>query len=133
MCEDYRDSLGTYWVCLERTSLQGIKDTICKRISSYFKFVTYVGPYFNPDSKDSSAAKVFNLRIDGESLYDLAVYSRWGIKVFESKNKDYNWNGRMFNTGEPCPDGTYYYILNYRLMGKDENDPVLNGTIRIIR
>lgn len=41
--------------------------------------------------------------------YSLAVYDRWGKKIFESNNYDLKWDG-SFN-GKTCELGTYHYYL----------------------
>jgi hypothetical protein len=51
--------------------------------------------------------------------------------VFESNNKNEDWNGWVNNHEKPCPDGTYYYILRVRYKDKVEEEPVLNGIIRL--
>lgn len=65
---------------------------------------------------------------------DLQIYNRWGNLVFETNDKDINWDGKnKFSKGE-CPDGVYYYtcIVNfYRLNGIESKK--LNGYIHLIR
>ena len=62
----------------------------------------------------------------------MVIYDCWGVKVFESDNTANDWNGHLNNTVDECPDGTYYYILNYRYAGKDEDEPILNGVVKLI-
>jgi gliding motility-associated-like protein len=140
ICEDYRDSLGAYWVCLEAESDNGCKDTVCKRIFNNFKAIVRPPNVFTPngkfDGKDDEGLvgnEVFNILIEGEDKYDLVIYDRWGVKVFESSDKTNDWNGKVKNTGAECPDGTYYYILKYRYKGIDKDEPILNGIVKIIR
>jgi gliding motility-associated-like protein len=45
-------------------------------------------------------------------VYQLKVYDRWGVQVFESNGPE-SWDG-TFDSKE-VEDGVYYYILNYRL------------------
>ena len=140
ICEDYRDSVGKYWVCLEATNETGCKDTICKQLNNDFREVILPPNVFTPnnsftglDPEGKQGNEVFNIIIEGESKYELVIYDRWGVKVFESNNKEIDWNGKLNNTGPQCPDGTYYYILKYRYKGNPEDEPLLNGTVRIIR
>ena len=74
-----------------------------------------------------------NLMKTVNSKYELVIFDRWGVKVFSSTDKNKDWNGKVNNTGAECPDGTYYYILNYRYKGMDKDEPRLNGIVRIIR
>lgn len=141
ICEDYRDSLGTYWVCLEAANDIGCKDTICKKVVNDFKAAIRPPNVFTPDGGAFNGAdpdgqlgnESFNIYIEGEDKYELVIYDRWGVKVFESTNKNNDWNGKVNNTGAVCPDGTYYYILKYRYKGNTDDEPVLNGVVRIIR
>lgn len=43
----------------------------------------------------------------------MVVYNRWGVLVYESDRAGEWWNGNYLQTGEPCPDGVYYYVLEY--------------------
>ena len=140
VCRDYRDSLGAYWVCLEATNAEGCMDTVCKRMYNNFKAIVRPPNVFTPngtgtdaDAEGKIGNEVFNILIEGEEKYDLTIFDRWGVKVFSSTDKNTDWNGKVNNTGAVCPDGTYYYILNYRYKGMDKDEPRLNGIVRIIR
>ncbi len=41
---------------------------------------------------------------------DMTIYSRWGNKVFGTKNADILWKGTFDNGAKPCSSGTYYYV-----------------------
>ena len=46
--------------------------------------------------------------------YNLTIYNRWGMKVFETSNpiSDF-WNGHLTTpTGPAVPAGIYYYVLS---------------------
>ncbi|MDG1476975.1 MAG: gliding motility-associated C-terminal domain-containing protein [Vicingaceae bacterium] len=58
------------------------------------------------------------------------VYNRWGQLVFETNQIDQSWDGRT-NTDSECPEGTYYYILNYKMI--DEEWETHKGYITLIR
>ena len=45
--------------------------------------------------------------------FEMTVYNRWGVKIFESTNVYMEWDGRISN-GLEAPDGTYYYIFNIK-------------------
>ncbi|HMQ49130.1 MAG TPA: cohesin domain-containing protein [Saprospiraceae bacterium] len=42
----------------------------------------------------------------------LEIYNRWGQLVFEADNYDNTWEGTT-GSGEPLPEGPYYYVLEY--------------------
>ena len=143
ICEDYRDSLGSYWVCLEVTNDIGCRDTVCKKMWNDFRATIRPPNVFTPNSFGDNfhgvdpdgleGNEVFNIYIEGEEKYELTIFDRWGVKVFSSNDKNIDWNGKVNNTGSECPDGTYYYILHYRYKGNDKDEPVLNGIVKIIR
>jgi gliding motility-associated-like protein len=57
------------------------------------------------------------------------VFNRYGAKVFEDNNYKNNWNGTY--NGKPLPDGTYYYVITFRLInGRLENK---TGNVTILR
>ena len=70
-------------------------------------------------------------------VYDQAeciVYNRWGIELYRyNPKRDLPWNGSVANDlSKPCPDGTYYIILNFR--DPDTNQYFIEtGVITLIR
>jgi len=93
--------------------------------------------------KDSQIPNVFTPNNDGkndvftlESIescidsYDMAIYNRWGIKIFESNNINVQWDGRI-SSGVEAVSGIYYYVLNVKnKSGQNEN---LAGYITLVR
>jgi gliding motility-associated-like protein len=46
--------------------------------------------------------------------FEIAIFNRWGEMVFESKKKDFKWNGGYSNNAsQPAPSGTYSYVIKY--------------------
>lgn len=46
--------------------------------------------------------------------FQIFIYNRWGELVFESKDRNFKWNGGYNNNpGQPVPGGTYAYIVKY--------------------
>jgi len=60
--------------------------------------------------------------------YSLAIYNRWGQQVFQSTDIYAGWDGR-FN-GTMADLGTYFYMLKYKLKGKQY---MLKGDFELIR
>jgi large repetitive protein len=47
--------------------------------------------------------------------FEVAVFNRWGEIVYESKDKNFKWNGGYGgNSGQPLPGGTYSYVIRYQ-------------------
>ncbi len=57
------------------------------------------------------------------------VFNRYGAKVFESNDYKNNWDGRY--KGNPLPDGTYYYIISFKLI--NGKLVLLKGNLTILR
>ncbi len=61
--------------------------------------------------------------------FKVKIYDRWGLLVFESADPFFKWDGT--HKGKKCPDGVYYYIVNYLQTGKDSQSQ--SGFITLIR
>lgn len=57
------------------------------------------------------------------------VFNRYGSKVFESNDYKNTWEGTY--KGKPLADGTYYYVISFRLVNGRE--VVLKGNVTILR
>ena len=57
------------------------------------------------------------------------VYNRYGSLVYNNENYQNNWDGTY--KGKPVPDGTYYYVLNYKLINNKQ--VALKGDVTILR
>lgn len=55
------------------------------------------------------------------------VFNRYGAKVFEDKNYRNTWDGTY--NGNPLPDGTYYYVITFRLINNKVENRTGNVTI----
>lgn len=60
---------------------------------------------------------------------EVAVYDRYGRKVFESLGNIKPWNGQFSNSGALVPTGTYYYIINTN----DVAHKIVTGTVTILK
>ncbi len=65
---------------------------------------------------------------------DLKLFNRWGQLVFETTDKDINWDGTHKDNGSDCPDGVYYYTckVNFFRISGDETVE-LKGYVHLIR
>lgn len=67
---------------------------------------------FSPN--DDGLNDKFKISIENETYYSLKILNEKGEMVFESKNKEQLWDGKHYKTGQPCPKGNYFYVLNYQ-------------------
>jgi gliding motility-associated-like protein len=63
------------------------------------------------------------------SSIDVAVYNRYGNQVYRNTNYTNNWDGTY--KGKPLADGTYYYVITYRLL--NGTGRTLKGDVTILR
>jgi gliding motility-associated-like protein len=45
---------------------------------------------------------------DGDELFLVQIFDRWGVLHYTSRNKSEGWDGRNLN-GEAAGEGTYFY------------------------
>jgi gliding motility-associated-like protein len=57
------------------------------------------------------------------------VFNRYGSRVFESEDYKNTWNGTY--NGKPLPDGTYYYVISFKLL--NGTMVFLKGNVTILR
>lgn len=57
------------------------------------------------------------------------VHNRYGALVYKNDNYDNGWNGTY--NGKPLADGTYYYVITYRLI--NGVSMTVKGNVTIIR
>ena len=84
---------------------------------------------FTPGSEDENAK--FRLYSNMEyEVFHIYIYNRGGQLLFESTDPDFEWDGTY--NGDPCPQGAYVYVCNYR----KPDTPTLvtrNGSITLVR
>lgn len=61
--------------------------------------------------------------------FTIQVFSRWGMKVYESSNLEEGWDGTYL--GQKVPEGAYVFVAKGK--GFSGRPFVLNGTITLIR
>ena len=60
---------------------------------------------------------------------NLAIFNRWGQKIFESDSYDNTWAGTNAK-GEDLPEGGYFYVLDYTENGERKQ---AKGAVTIVR
>lgn len=55
---------------------------------------------------------------EGVTEIEWEIYNRWGQRIFETNQLNESWTGRTFS-GSKAPEGTYFYILHYKLLDTD--------------
>lgn len=64
----------------------------------------------------------------------IKIYNRWGTLVFESTDRDINWDGKEQKSGKDCAAGVYYYTCTVNFYRVEGVEPVqLKGYVHLIR
>lgn len=118
-----------------KNSLTGCADTIVKPISAIsdsFEDIKLANVFTPNDDAYNNCFKVigFSLNCDKGEVY---IYNRWGENIYHSKNLTDCWNGRVENTGEPLPSGTYFYIINIEETSNPKSPKSIHGSVNLIR
>ncbi len=98
---------GTYEVTLtvnnEGCSAQTTREIFIE------EFALYIPNAFTPNGDGYN--QVFLPLSNADLLVELAIYNRWGEKIFTSSPEMPGWDGTY--NGKPCPDGVYTYVVFY--------------------
>ena len=134
---DYGFNEGNFKACLNLVDGFGCKDTFCEIIVNDFTSRLLIPNVFTPDLEDEKNDE-YDIVMEGEEIYELSIFNRWGQLMYQSKEDcepgtGTNWNGRINNTGQQCPEGTYFYIFDYKNCYGDLEKKRVTGTITLIR
>lgn len=103
------------------------EDTITVQVNS--ETTIFIPNAFTPNSDGvNDQFKIFG---DLSSVYfmDIAVYDRWGEKVFESNDPNFEWDGTY--RGEPAPTGVYVYAATAVFSNGTHKD--FKGSVTLLR
>ena len=120
-------------VVLYAYSNLGCVDTASFYIGFDPGLVYYIPNSFTPDGDqfNQTFLPIFTSGIDPYN-YQLLIYNRWGEVIFESLNPEFGWDGSFGMQGNPCPVGTYTYLITVKLPSVDERQTI-KGHINLIR
>src|SRR6185312_5501174 len=68
----------------------------------------YIPNVFSPNGDGIN--DTYLIKVEYMSLYDIAIYNRWGQEVFHSTDPNSPWDGKVKGGGD-APAGVYYYIV----------------------
>lgn len=58
--------------------------------------------------------------------FQIDIYNRWGTRVYRANSLEPfvnpGWDGTVESTGQPAPDGVYYYLARYRAKTLDQSE-----------
>ncbi len=91
----------------------------------------YVPTGFSPNGQGNPENEVFSI-IVGKDVTSIVIhiYDRWGTELFESDQKDFEWDGTAPN-GQECNTGVYAYMLE--ILYEDGSAELRSGNITLLR
>lgn len=112
-------------------TLYNICDTIERKIQVNNCYYGIVPTGFTPNGDGLN--DVFMPYIENAENMVFEVYTRWGEKVYETKELYTGWDGAF--KGYPMPDGVYVWVLKAQYYDGDEvlNQSVDRGNVTLIR
>lgn len=121
----YADT-GIYRVILIAYNANGCSDSAMADV--YVEHKVIIPNIFTPNGDGTN--DVFYCTILGAQCFHCDIYNRWGTLIYHTDNIKQGWDGKIQHSGEPAPDGTYYYMINY--CNYDNTSIQLNGFVELI-
>jgi gliding motility-associated-like protein len=119
---------GTYTVMQVVTTSDGCTDTIYSEITINEGII--IPNVFSPNG--DGVNDLFYIPNTGLGDYHIAIFNRWGNKIWETTGTEIRWDGRT-TAGVHVPDGTYFYTLRAVSSSEGKQDYSRNGTVNIFR
>lgn len=122
------DQPGSYWVdmtknnCTTRSYFTVGETAICE---------ANIQPanLFTPN--DDGQNDFFPAFVDGIEEFNIKIFNRWGIMVFESDDLSMPWDGT--ENGKPLSEGVYFYQMTYLSQYEKGAPKLLEGSITLLR
>ena len=121
------ENSGLYKVLFTVKNSYGCTDTSSQTIKVKTNMSVYVPNVFTPNGDNIN--DIFKPVFHGANAIKLCVFNRWGNKVFESHNNDFEWDGTYAH--QTCMEDTYYWTLIYT--GENNVSQTKNGMILLMR
>lgn len=121
--DDKTDSVTVTLLAYSNLCTDTTEKTIYVRRSSIF------AP--NAFTPDESTNRTFGILCNGVVEYELSIYNRQGLLLFQSTSDGLQWDGTK--NGIPCPQGTYVWIVRYRTIIDPKNWHTEKGSITLLR
>jgi gliding motility-associated-like protein len=122
--------VDSVFACLKVSDKNGCSDSVCLAFPNKFKESLHLYNVFTPD--DDGYNDNYLVDIVGASEFLLYIYNRFGDQMFFTEDPKNGWNGKFQNSGISLPEGTYFYIVEYRMLCTEKQERI-SGIIELIR
>lgn len=119
---------GPVTVCLVASNANNCATFFCETIDVTFTEYINIPNVFTPDGDNTN--DYFYIKSSGFNEYQIEIYDRWGLKVWESTHVGEEWDGHT-TSGEELSEGTYFYIL--KAISVTKKDYSQRGFINLLR
>lgn len=107
----YNDT-GEYTIRLISITNKGCIDTAYRKIRLNGEFKIYIPNAFTPNSDDIND-KFFPIA-NGMNDFDMYIYNRWGLMLYQTNDLNKPWNGKVNGIGTDCQNDVYIYKIYVR-------------------
>ncbi|NBV14368.1 MAG: PKD domain-containing protein [Sphingobacteriia bacterium] len=114
---------GTYMVTLKVNDSNGCEAVIKKGPFTIFTPELNLPNVFSPNG--DGVNDLFFITYTGDESFRVQIFDRWGVKYFDTLNRNQFWNGQDLN-GQIAADGTYFYTI--QIGGRN-----YSGSVTIVR
>ena len=122
--------VDSVFACLKVSDKNGCLDSVCLSFPNKFKESLHLYNIFTPDNDGYN--DTYLVDIVGASEFQLYICNRWGNQLFFSQDPKNGWNGQFENSGDTSPEGTYFYIVKYRMLCTEKQERI-SGIVELIR
>jgi len=122
---------GSFRIVLTVGSSNGCTDSVSQVLSILPVVAYYVPNAFSPNNDGRN--DVFRGFGPGGGLqeFEFAVFTRWGDRIFYTRDPNQGWDGTHLSTGDPLPQGAYVYYMTF--LGPEGDRIQKKGLVNLIR
>lgn len=114
---------GNYTVTLRVKTAEGCEGLVSAGLISVKEATLAIPNVFTPNGDGIN--DFFSSGYDGDELFLMQIYDRWGTKYFETRNRNQLWDGKDLN-GQDAEAGVYFYVI-------EAGDSKYSGSVSLVR
>ncbi len=122
---------GLYRIQLAIQNNVGCTDTLVQFIDVIPDTRYFLPNAFTPNADGKNDTFVGKGSLSNLSDYSMTIWSRYGQLVFNTDNPNIGWNGLLYNTDNPLPQGVYVYAITYKTARGEREERT--GTVTLVR
>ncbi|MFN4081071.1 MAG: PKD domain-containing protein [Saprospiraceae bacterium] len=95
------------------THPRGCQDSISKTIDVRPIIFWHMPNAFTPNGDGKNEGFRGKGFLFGVADFQMSIWNRWGEMLFETRDPDQAWDGRIRNSGKMAPPGVYVYLVTF--------------------